>query len=170
MQRTADFHHRVANPGFPQPAGLLAQAAAYDAAVALFDAHAPPRHLPMARFPGSRQRSSTWLLPRLHALHAVQRARLTAQVLHQLTPGRQGIGRGVGGALVLPTARMRVTPEQDTQGGIDQQDMFEPRPLLLAAITRLLFSRGVGARDGALGALMTTRGATGGGRSDLCCG
>jgi hypothetical protein len=162
MQRTADFHHHVANPGFPQPDGLFEHAAAFDAAVDMFDAHAPPRDLPIARFLGSRQRFSTWLLHRLNDLHAVQRERLKAQVLQQLTPGRQWIGRGVGDALVMHTTRMSFTQEQNTQSGIDQQDVFEHMPLFLAAITRFLFSRVVGARDGSLGTIMTKRGATGG--------
>jgi hypothetical protein len=41
--------------------------------------------------------------------------------------------------------------------------VFQHVPLFLAAITRFLFSRVVGARDGSLGAVMTKRGATGGG-------
>ena len=50
MQRTADFHHHVANPVFPHPDGLFEHAAAFDTAVDMFDAHPPPSDLPIARF------------------------------------------------------------------------------------------------------------------------
>ena len=45
---------------------------------------------------------------------------------------------------------MCLTQEQNPPGGIEQQDVFDHVPLFLAAITRLLFSRVVGARDGSL--------------------
>jgi hypothetical protein len=47
MQRTADFHHHVANPGFPCTNGLLKHAATFDAAVDMFDAHPSPSEPPM---------------------------------------------------------------------------------------------------------------------------
>jgi hypothetical protein len=46
MQRTADFHHHVANSGFPHPNGLFQRTAAFHTAVDLFDADAPPRDFP----------------------------------------------------------------------------------------------------------------------------
>ena len=162
MQRTADFHYHVANTCLPHPDRFFEHAATFDAAVDMFDAHTPPSDLPIPRFLGSRQLFATWLLHRLNDLHAVQRERLKAHVLQQLTPCRQWIWRGVGDALVMHTARMSFTQEQDTQGSIDQQDVFEHMPLFLAAVTRFLFSRVVGARDGSLGAIMTKRGAMGG--------
>jgi hypothetical protein len=56
---------------------------------------------------------------------------------------------------------MRVTQEEDAQRRVDQQQVFQHVPLFLAAIARFLFSRVVGAREGALGAVMTKRGAPG---------
>ena len=107
MQRTADVHHHVANPSFPPPNGVFEHTAAFDAAVDMFDAHAPPRDLPIARFLGSCPRFPMWLLRRLNDLHAVQRPRLNAQILPQLAPRRQRIRRRVGEALVMHTAGMR---------------------------------------------------------------
>src|SRR5207247_1496512 len=43
--------------------------------------------------------------------------------------------------------------------GIDEEQVFQHMSLFLAAITRLLFSRVCGARNGSLGAVMTKRGA-----------
>jgi hypothetical protein len=162
MECTADCHHPVATPGFPSPNGLFEPAAAVDAAVDMCDAYAPSSDLPMTRFLGAREHVSPWLLHRLNELYAVPRERLKAGVLHQLTPGWPWRGCAVGETLVMPTARMGLTQAQHPPGGIDQPEVLEHVPLLLAAITRVLCSRVVGARDGALGAIMTTRGTTAG--------
>jgi hypothetical protein len=163
MQRTANFHHHVANPSLPDPDRLFEHAAALHAAIDMFDTHAPPRELPIPRFLCPRQLVPTGLLRGLEDVHAVQREGLKAQILQQLTPRRQRIRRGVGDVLVMDTARMRLAQEKDAQGTIDQEQVLQHVPLFLAAITRFLFSRVVGARDGSLGAVMTKRGTPGGG-------
>jgi hypothetical protein len=162
MQRTTDFHHHVANPGFPHSDRLFEHAAAFDTAVDMFDAHAPPSKLPIPRFLCPRQLVPTGLLRGLEDVHAVPRECLKARILQQLTPRWQRIGCGIGDAFVMDTTRMCLAQEEDAQGSIDQEKVFQHVPLFLAAITRFLFSRVVGARDGALGAVMTKRGATGG--------
>jgi hypothetical protein len=163
MQRTADFHHHVANPSFPHADRRFAHAAAFDTAVDLFNAHAPPRALPIPRFLGPRQRMPTGLRRGLDDVHAVQREGLKARILQQLTPRRQRIGCGIGEALVMDTTRRRLAPEEDAPGLIEQEKVFQHVPLFLAAITRFLCRRVVGAWDGSLGAVVTQRGATGGG-------
>ena len=55
MQRTADFHHHVAHPGFPHPNGLFEHAAALHTTIDMFDAHSAPRDLPVVRFLRGRQ-------------------------------------------------------------------------------------------------------------------
>jgi hypothetical protein len=162
MQCTADFHHHVANPGFPYTNGLFKHAATFDAAVDMFDAHPSPSEPPILRFLRSRQLLAAGLLRRLEDVHPVQRKCLKAQLLQQLAPCWQWVWRGVGDALVMDTAWTGLTQEEDAQGPIDQQKIFQHVPLFLAAITPFLFSRVVGARDGSLGAIMTKRGATGG--------
>jgi hypothetical protein len=58
---------------------------------------------------------------------------------------------------------MSVTQEEDAPRRVDPQKVFPHGPLFLAAKASFLLSRVVGARDGALGAVLTTRGATGAG-------
>ena len=159
MQGTADFHHHVANPLFPHPDGLFEHAAAFDTAIDLFDAHPSPRYLSIALFLLRRQLLPSRLFRRLDDVHALQRERVKAHVLQQVTPSRQWRRRRVGSALVVDAPRMGLTQKQDAQRGVDQQEVFQPMPLFLAAIARFLFSWIVGARDGALGAVMTKRGA-----------
>ena len=158
MQGTADFHHHIANACFPHADRLFEHAAAFDTAIDMFDAHPSPRDLSIARFLLRRQRFPAGLLRRLDDLYAIQCERLKAQILQQLTACGQRIRCAVSDALVMDTARMRLTQEENPSDGIDQDDIFEHVPFFLAAIIRFLLSRIVGARDGSLGPVMTTRG------------
>ena len=162
MQTTADFHDHIANPCFPHPDRLFEHAAAFDTAVDMFDAHPSPSDLPIVLFLFWRQLSPARLLRRLDDVYSLQCERLKAQVLQQMTPCRQRIGRRVGHALVVDASRLGLTQKEDAQRRVDQQEVFEHVPLFLAAIARFLFSRVLGAWDGSLGAVMTKRGATAG--------
>ena len=132
MSRIPHFHHSD---------GLFEHAAALDAAVDMFDAYTPTRELPIPCFLDPRQLVPTGLLRGLKDVHTVQREGLKSHILQQLTPRRQGIGRGISDALVMDTARMGLTQEEDVQGLIDQEQVFQRVPLFLAAITRFLFGR-----------------------------
>jgi hypothetical protein len=90
MQRTTDCHEQVANPGFPQPAGLLEHAVAFDAALDQFDAPPSPSDLPLPRVRCARQFVPAGLLRRLDDLPAVTHDPLKAQVLPHLAPGGPG--------------------------------------------------------------------------------
>ena len=162
MEGTADVHHHVATPGVPDPHGRFAPAAAFDAALDRFAADAPSRALPMTRFLGAWSHLPPWRLHRWHDLDAVSCAGVKACVWPELTPYRQCSGWAVSETLVRPTARMCRTQDQNPPDGIDPPEVFEPVPLVLAAITRVLCRRVVGARAGSLGAIMTKRGTTAG--------
>ena len=157
MQRTADFHHHVANSGFPHSDRLFEHSAAFDAAVDMLDAYAPPSQLPIPHFLCPRQLVPTRLLRGLEDVHAVQREGLKARILQQLTPRRQRIGCGIGDALVMDTTRMRLAQEEDAQGAIDQEKVFQHVPLFLAAITRFLLIAILGAGDRPFGAVVKKR-------------
>jgi hypothetical protein len=58
----------------------------------------------------------------------------------------------------VDAARRGLTQKQDAQCGIDQQEVLQHVALFLAAIARFLGSGILGARNGALGAVMTKRG------------
>jgi hypothetical protein len=163
MQRTADVPHQVAHAGFPQADRLFEPTAAFDAAVNRLEADAPPSKLPIPRFLCPRPLVPTRLLRGLAEVHAAERERLKARILQPLTPWWQRRGGGSGDAFVMATTRMRLAHAEDAQGAIDQEQVFQPVPLFLAAITRFRLRRVVGARDGSLGAVMPNRGAPGGG-------
>ena len=163
MQRTPDCHHHVAQASFPLADGLFEPAATLDTAGDRFDAPSASSDLPVPRVLGARQLWSAGLLRRLKDVHAIPRQRLKAQVLQPLTPHGQRIRRGSGAALVVDMARMRLAEAQHAHGPIDQPEVWPRGPLVLAALTRLRCSRVLGARDGPLGPVMTTRGTAVGG-------
>ena len=163
MQCTANCHHHVAYPLFPHPDGLFERATTFDPALDLFDASPSARHRAVVRFLFGGQLVSAWLLRGLEARHTLQRAPWKAQGLQHLTPRRQRIRRRIGPTLVVDAARSGLTQEHDAPWGIEQEQIVQPRPLVLAALTRFLCRCVWGARDGALGAVMTKRGATAGG-------
>jgi hypothetical protein len=59
----------------------------------------------------------------------------------------------------MDTAAIGVTEKKDEEQGIDEHDIFYRVVFFLAAITRGLFSRILGADDASLGAIMGKRGA-----------
>src|SRR2546425_7165863 len=62
-------------------------------------------------------------------------------------PAGKGVGRRVGNGLIMDTAAVGVTEEEDRKQGIDQQDIFYRVVFFLAAITLGLFNRVLGADD-----------------------
>jgi hypothetical protein len=61
----------------------------------------------------------------------------------------------------MGAAAVRVTEKKDEKQGIDQQHIFHRMVFFLAAITRGLFNRVLGADDPPLGAVMGKRGDAG---------
>src|SRR5713101_4341963 len=98
MQSTADFHHHVARAFFPYPDRLFEHAAAFDTAVDMFDAHPSPRYLSIFLFLLRGQLLAARLLRRLEDVHALQRERLKALILQEVTPRRKRIWRRVRSA------------------------------------------------------------------------
>src|SRR2546427_13128432 len=63
----------------------------------------------------------------------------------------------------MDTAAVGVAQKEDDEERIDEQDIFDGVVSFLAAITRFLFSRVLGADDAPLSPVMGTRGEAGGG-------
>src|SRR5215510_1122797 len=101
-------------------------------------------------------------LPRRHEdFHLRERERQEAQILQQPTPRREGVGSGLGNAQIMHTAAIGIAQKEDDEERIHEQDIFDRVVLFLAAITRGLFNRVLGADDAPLGAVMGKRGAAG---------
>src|SRR6266545_1568126 len=61
----------------------------------------------------------------------------------------------------MDAAAVGVAQQEDAEQGIDEQDIFDRVVLCLAALTRRLFNRVLGADDASFGAVMGKRGAAG---------
>jgi hypothetical protein len=161
MQCTADFHDHISDARLPEAADVVDDAAALDAAMDVFDAHAPTSEAPIRRFLGPRERSSS-RLPGWHDdFHAVQRKRQEAQVLEPPAPRGQRVRGRIRHPLVVGAARRGLTQQEDRERGIDQPHVFDRVVRFLAAITARLLSWILGALDAPLGPIMAERGETG---------
>ena len=100
------------------------------------------------------QPRSAWLLRRHEDRHLRERERQEAQILQQPTPSWEWVGGGLSDAQIMDTAAVGVAHKEDDEERIDEQDIFDGVVLFLAALTRGLFSRVLGADDAPLGAVM----------------
>src|SRR5262245_13360344 len=76
-------------------------------------------------------------------------------------PRGPGIRCRGGHGLLMGAAALRVTQEEDEKQRLDSQDVVDRRGSCLPALTRLLFSRGLGADDAPCAPVMGHRGAAG---------
>jgi hypothetical protein len=165
MQRTADFHQQVTNAGFPEAADVVDDAAALDTAVDVLDAHAPAGKAPIRGFLPAREGPAPRLLDRHDHLDLRERERQKAQILEQPAARGQRVRGGVGNPLIMGTARIGLTQQEDRERGVDQQHVFDRMALFLAAITARLLSWILGALDASFGAVVPKRGEAGAGAS-----
>ena len=107
-----------------------------------------------------RQLLAAGCLGRHEDLHFRERERQEPQILPEPAPRRQGIRRRVSNGLIMRAAAIGVTEKEDEKQGIDEQDIFDV-VFFLAALTRFLFSRVLGADDAPFGPVMGTRGESG---------
>ena len=161
MQRTADFHDLISGTCLPQAARVLNNATALDAAVDMLDADATACDAPIHGFLCAREGPAPRLLGGHDDLDLVERARPKAEVLEPPAACGQGVGRGIRHPLVVDTARIGGTQQEDRERRVDQEHMFHRLACFLTAITARLFTWVVGARDAPFGAIVANRGEVG---------
>src|SRR2546427_4219660 len=81
--------------------------------------------------------------------------------LQQPTPGRERVGGGLRDAQIMGTAAVGIAQKEDDKEGIDEQDIFDGVVFFLAALTRGLFNRVLGADDAPFRPVMGKRGEAG---------
>src|SRR5262245_47089747 len=92
-----------------------------------------------------RQLLATGLRRRHEDHHLRERERQEPQILQEPAPRRQGIRRCVRNGFIMGAAAIGVAQKEDEQQGIDEEHIFYRVVLFLAALTRRLFSRVLGA-------------------------
>jgi hypothetical protein len=140
MQCTADFHEQISDARLPQAAGVVDDAAALDATIDVFDAHAPTGDTPIRRFLRAREGPAPRLPRRHDHLDLRERKRQKAQVLKQPAARGQRVRGGIRNPLIVGAAGIGVTEKEDCECRIDQQDVFDRVAPFLATITARLLS------------------------------
>jgi hypothetical protein len=162
VQGTAECHHQSADAFFPEAEAVFDNATTLDPAVDMLD----PQPTLVQGLVRPVLLQCALLAPGVlggpEALHLRERARQDPQILHQPTAHRQGIQRRIRYGLLMGAAALGVTGAEDKKQGIDEQDIFDGVVLCLAALTRFLCSRVLGADDPSFRPVMGTRGASGG--------
>jgi hypothetical protein len=164
MQRTANFHHQIADSRLPEAAGVVNDTAALDTAVDVLDADAAAGDAPIGRFLRAREGPAPRLLGRHDDLDLVEREGQEAQILEPPAGRGQGIRRGLHDPLVVGAARIGVAQKKDGEGGIDQQHIFHRMAFFLATITARLLKRGLGALEAPFRPIVAKRGEAAAGR------
>src|SRR6516165_9578684 len=158
VQGTTEFHHEIADALLPQADPVFDDATALDTAVDVLNPKSPLVERLVGPFLLQGQLRTAGLLRRHQDLYLREREGQEAQILQQLAPGRERVGGGLRDAQIMGTTAVRVAQKKDDEERIDEQDIFDGVISFLPAITRLLFSRVLGADDPPLGPIMGKRG------------
>jgi hypothetical protein len=161
VEGTTDFHHDIADALLPQAEPVFDNATTLHAAVDMLDPEPTLVQRLVRPLLLQRKLVTAGFLRGHEDIHVGQRKGQEAQILQQSAPRGQGIGRRVGNGLIMDTAAVGVTEEEDQQQSIDQQDIFDRVVLFLATITIRLGSRALGADDTSFGPVMGKRGESG---------
>ena len=159
MQPTGDFDHEIPNNGTPEANGILDHAAALDATIDVLDAYALLGYGAIVGFLRWGERATTRLFDRLVDGDPIQGKATKAQILEQVTSGGQGIGTIIGNIFVMHPPFKGRAQEDNLQGSINHQRIFQGMIFGLPTVVERLFV-GVGrARNRALGRIMAKKGA-----------
>src|SRR5882724_7724181 len=95
MQRTANFHHQIADAHLPEAVGVVHDTTAFDAAVDVLDTHATARDAPVGGFLRPCESPAPRLLGGHDDLDVVEREGQETEILEQPAACGQGVRRGI---------------------------------------------------------------------------
>jgi hypothetical protein len=140
VQGTTEFHHEIADALLPHTDPVFHHTAALDTAIDVLDPEPPLIEYLVGALLLQGQLRTAGLLRRHEDLHLGERERQEAQILQQPTPGREGVGSGLGDAQIMDPAAAGIAQKEDREQGIDEQDIFDGVVFFLAAINLLSVS------------------------------
>jgi hypothetical protein len=161
MQGPAQCHHALTDALLPQTDPVFHHATTLHAPVDMLDAEPALVQGLVGACLLPRQFLAAGFLGRHEELDLGQRQRQEAQILPQPASRGQGRGRRGGHRLVMEAAAAGLAEEEENEQGIPEQDIFDGVVLLLAALTRGLFRRVLGADAPPLRPVMGKRGEAG---------
>jgi hypothetical protein len=119
MERTAEFHHAIADAFLPQADPVFDDATALDTTMDMLDPQPTVGARLIRRLLLQRQLLAAWFLRWHKDFHLGERERQEAEILQQSAPGGQGIRRRVGTVLVVEAASTGVIEKEDDEQGMD---------------------------------------------------
>jgi hypothetical protein len=124
MERTAEFHHQIADTLLPPSEPIFDNTTAFDTAVHVLDPQPAIVESLVDALLLHGQLLAPGFLGGHEDLHLRECERQEAQVLQQPPTCRSGIRRRVSNGLIMSAAAIGVTEEEDKEQGLDQQDIF----------------------------------------------
>ena len=161
VQGTTELHHHVTDTLLPQAHPVFHNATPFDAAVDMRDPEPPLVERLVGQALLQCQLPTAGLLRRHEDRHLRERERQEGQILQQPTASREWVGSGLSDTQIMDTAAVGVAQKEDDEERSDEQDILDRVVFFLAALTRGLCRRVLGADDAPFGAVMGTRGAAG---------
>ncbi len=158
MQSTADVHHQSADTLLPQADPVFDHATALHTAVDMLDPETAVVQGLVGHVLRQHQLLAAWLLGWYADLHLGEREGEEAEILSQPAPSREGRQGSRSNTLLMDTAAVGRTQKEERGWGMDQQGICYGVVLCLAALTRLLCSRILGADNVPCRPVMGTRG------------
>ena len=161
MQGTTECHSPSADAVLPPPDAVLHDAAALDAAVHMLDPQPTVVQGLVGPWLFQGAIRPTGVLGRPQDRPLRPRQRQQTQLLQPPTPGGQGLRRRGSHGLLLDATALGVTEQEEEEQGLHAPNLFDRVVLLLAALTRRLFRRGVGADEAPFRPVVGQRGDAG---------
>jgi hypothetical protein len=158
MQGTTDFHDLITHPAAQKTTDVFKDATAFDTTVDVFDGHPTVGQSLIERLLLRSELPSPWLFDRHLDDAPFKSEGQKPEVLQQVTALGQGIGSGIGDALIMDGTGMGGAEKLDREVLIHQHDIFHGVTFFLAAIMAFLLICVFGALNPSFGSIMAKRG------------
>lgn len=158
MQPSGNRHQHVTDGISPVAEFVLDDAAALHAPDRVLNPHPLAGNAAVFVFLFSRQLPTTRLLGGLLDHDVDDRETLKAHILIQDASAREGVRFFIHQGFIMPLARIRSTQKADDTAFINQENVLDRVPFLLATVILALFIRIYRSLDGPFGAILIKKG------------
>ena len=158
MQGTTNFHDLITHPAAQQTTDVFEDTTAFDTPVDMFNGHSTACQRLIDRLLLSGEFPSPWLFGRHLDDDPFQGESKKSEVLQEVAALRQGIGGGIGDALIMDAAWMGGAEKLDRELLIHQHYIFHGVTFFLAALLAFLLICVFGALNASFGSIMAIRG------------
>lgn len=154
LEATGNLHHRITDAIGTDPKVIFEDRAAFDGADDMLNKYPTAADLSICRLLLVGYGLSIGVLVRHRDGHIWKRKPEIAEILEQFTANGQRIGRHICHQLLVGAAFVCIAQKPDPRRPVGQEHVFHRVVVRLAAPVVFLFTWVLGARDGALGAVV----------------